>query len=79
MTTIRQTLRRSLLLGALAATVLAPARSEAFSLDEQRLCTSDVFRLCGSEMASFARIAACMRQHRAELSQACRAVLELSR
>ncbi|WP_022723439.1 hypothetical protein [Rhodopseudomonas sp. B29] len=79
MTTISRFLRRLVVFGALAAASLAPVRGEAFSLEEQRLCTSDVFRLCGSELASFARIAACMRQHRADLSQACRAVFELNR
>jgi hypothetical protein len=48
----------------------------AFTADQQRLCTGDAFRLCGSEIPSIERIIACMRQHLAELSQPCRSVIE---
>ena len=39
-----------------------------------RLCTSDVFRLCASEIPSVERITACMRKQRASLSEGCRSV-----
>jgi hypothetical protein len=48
----------------------------AFTAEQQRLCTGDAFRLCGSEIPSLERITSCMRQRIAELSQGCRAVFE---
>jgi hypothetical protein len=42
--------------------------------DQQRLCTGDVFRLCSSEIPDRARIIACMRHKRAQLSEGCRSV-----
>ena len=54
---------------------LLPATSHAFTPDDQRrLCTSDVFRLCASEIPSVERITACMRKQRASLSEGCRSV-----
>ena len=54
---------------------LLPATSHAFTQDDQRrLCTSDVFRLCASEIPSVERITACMRKQRASLSEGCRSV-----
>lgn len=38
-------------------------------------CTGDVLRLCSKELGSEARIVACMKQRRAELSPACIAAL----
>jgi hypothetical protein len=49
--------------------------SHAFTQDNQRrLCTGDVLRLCGSEIPSVQRIAACMRKQWASLSEGCRSV-----
>ena len=54
---------------------LLPATSHAFTQDDQRrLCTSDVFRLCASEIPSVERITACMHKQRASLSEGCRRV-----
>ena len=52
-----------------------PAVSRAFTQDDQRrLCTSDVFRLCASEIPDVERITACMHRQRASLSEGCRKV-----
>lgn len=54
---------------------MLPATSHAFTQDDQRrLCTGDVFRLCGSEIPDVQRITACMHKQRASLSEGCRAV-----
>jgi hypothetical protein len=54
---------------------MLPAPGHAFTQDDQRrLCTGDVFRLCSSEIPDVARITACMRRQRANLSQGCRSV-----
>jgi hypothetical protein len=50
--------------------------SHAFTAEQQRLCTSDAFRLCGSELPNLERITMCMRQHIADLSPGCKAVFE---
>lgn len=77
MSTTSSTLRR-LGLTALFALSLAMAStaSEAFTAEQQRLCTGDAFRLCGSEIPSIDRITICMRRHASDLSEACKSVFE---
>lgn len=54
---------------------LLPAVSHAFTEEDQRrLCTSDVLRLCLSEIPDRGRITACMHRQRASLSEGCRKV-----
>jgi hypothetical protein len=48
----------------------------AFTAEQQRMCTGDAFRLCGSEIPDIARITACMRKQRANLSTGCRTVMD---
>ena len=50
--------------------------SYAYTQQEQRLCSGDAMRLCGSEIPNISRIAACMHQQRAKLSAGCRAVMD---
>jgi hypothetical protein len=61
---------------ALAATAMSSTASHAFSAEAQQMCTSDAFRLCGSEIPNIAKITACMRAQRANLSVGCRAVMD---
>ncbi len=69
------TLRNLKIASGLAFYFVLPATSYAFTQDDQRrLCTSDVFRLCASEIPSVERITACMRKQRASLSEGCRSV-----
>lgn len=54
---------------------MLPAVSRAFTeQDQRRLCTSDVLRLCSSEIPDVQRITACMHRQRASLSEGCRRV-----
>lgn len=54
---------------------LLPAVGHAFTEEDQRrLCTSDVLRLCLSEIPDRGRITACMHRQRASLSEGCRKV-----
>jgi hypothetical protein len=54
---------------------MLPTVSRAFTAEDQRrLCTSDVFRLCSSEIPNVQRITACMHRQRASLSEGCRRV-----
>jgi hypothetical protein len=50
--------------------------SFAFTAEQQRMCTGDAFRLCGSEIPNIERITICMRKQRANLSTGCRAVMD---
>jgi len=66
----------SALLMLVLVAALIPSTSRAFTPDQQRFCTGDAFRLCGSELPSIDRIAACLRSRRADLSQDCRVALD---
>jgi hypothetical protein len=77
MTKTRSLLHRFLLTVTVALALIAGSTAgHTFTAEQQRFCTSDAFRLCGSEIPNLERITVCMRQHIADLSQACRAVFE---
>lgn len=67
---------------ALALSVAAPLWSMtsstgfAYTVEAQRMCTSDAFRLCAAEIPNIPKITACMVRHRADLSAGCRAVMD---
>ena len=42
--------------------------------DEQAACKPDVFRLCSEQIPVTARIVTCLKQHKHDLSPACRKV-----
>jgi hypothetical protein len=65
---------RSALAVGLAVSLYATT-SLALGTSEQRAaCTSDVFRLCSSEIPSVDRIVACLRKEKVNLSPGCQAV-----
>src|SRR4051794_30718862 len=49
--------------------------AHASTAEQQQLCTDDAFRLCSSAIPDVDRVTACMVQHKAELSPACRSVM----
>jgi hypothetical protein len=53
-----------------------PSMSYASTADQQRLCSSDAFRLCSSEIPNVDRVTICMRKHKASLSDGCKAVFD---
>ena len=55
---------------------LSSSSSFAFSSEAQRMCTSDAFRLCSSEIPSIPAITACMRKNKSNLSAGCRMVMD---
>jgi hypothetical protein len=56
---------------------MAPAHAQSRGTAAQRrACTPDVYRFCAGEIPSVAGITACLRRHKARLSEACRAVFE---
>ena len=50
--------------------------SQAYTLEQQEMCTGDAMRLCASDIPNVDRITACMERQREALSERCRAVFE---
>ena len=48
--------------------------ANAYTAEQQQLCTGDAMRLCSSEIPDVDRVTACMVQKRAQLSDGCKAV-----
>ena len=61
---------------ALSLSTVATSSSFAYSARARQMCTGDAFRLCSSEIPNIARIIACMRRNKANLSPGCRAVMD---
>ena len=62
----------------LTATIFALAAlstaANAYTQEQQQMCTGDAMRLCSSEIPDVERVTACMVQKRAQLSDGCKAV-----
>ena len=50
--------------------------SQAYTPEQEQMCTGDAMRLCGSEIPDVERVTACMIQKRASLSDGCKAVFQ---
>jgi hypothetical protein len=50
--------------------------SQAYTLEQEEMCSGDAMRLCSSEIPNVARITACMERQRDSLSDGCKAVFE---
>ena len=50
--------------------------SQAYTLQQEEMCSGDAMRLCSSEIPNVARITACMERQRDSLSDGCKAVFE---
>lgn len=75
MTFTRTTLRHGKLLVASAfALAMLTTASQAYTQEQQQMCTGDAMRLCASEIPNVDRITACMARQRAQLSAGCKAV-----
>jgi hypothetical protein len=49
---------------------------QAYTLEQQQMCSGDAMRLCSSEIPNVERITACMQRQREYLSDGCKAVFE---
>ena len=49
--------------------------ANAYTPEQEQMCTGDAMRLCSSEIPDVERVTACMVQKRAQLSDGCKAVL----
>ena len=63
-----------LLIATVFAFALLTSASQAYSPEQEQMCTGDAMRLCGSEIPDVERVTACMIQKRASLSDGCKAV-----
>jgi hypothetical protein len=63
---------------ATALMLAMPTASQAYTVEQEEMCSGDAMRLCFSEIPNVDRITACMEQHRASLSEGCRAVFEVT-
>lgn len=60
-------------LGAAIMLVLLTGAAQAYSPEQEQMCTNDAMRLCSSDIPDVDRITACMIRQRAQLSAGCRA------
>jgi hypothetical protein len=65
--------RRAAALGAGIMLVLLAGAAQAYSPEQEQMCTNDAMRLCGADIPDVDRITACMIRQRAQLSPGCRA------
>jgi hypothetical protein len=62
---------------ALAAATGSAAMAQAkLTAKEQAACRPDAIKLCSSHVGKPAQMSACLRDHKADLSEACRQVVE---
>jgi hypothetical protein len=47
--------------------------ADAYTQEQQQMCTGDAFRLCSSDIPDVDRVTACMVRQRSQLSPGCRA------
>jgi len=71
----RSTIRGGkLLIATIFALGMLTTVSQAYTQEQQQMCTGDAMRLCSSEIPDVERVTACMVQKRAQLSDGCKAV-----
>jgi hypothetical protein len=57
---------------ALSFSMLSTA-ADAYTPEQEQMCTGDAFRLCSSDIPDVDRVTACMVRQRSQLSPGCRA------
>ena len=61
---------------ATALMLAMPTASQAYTVEQEEMCSGDAMRLCFSEIPNVERITACMQRQREYLSDGCKAVFE---
>jgi hypothetical protein len=51
--------------------------SQAYTLEQEQMCSGDAMRLCSAEIPNVDRITACMERQRDLLSDGCKAIFEV--
>jgi hypothetical protein len=71
-------LKRCAWMVATALMLAMPTASQAYTVEQEEMCSGDAMRLCFSEIPNVDRITACMERQRESLSAGCRAVFEVN-
>ncbi len=50
--------------------------SHAYTAEEERLCMSDAFKFCSSEIPNIDKVTICMQKNKAQLSPGCKSVMK---
>lgn len=66
------------LLVATAMTLAMVSAADAYTQEQEAMCTNDAFRVCGSEIPDVQRVTACMMRNKSQLSAGCRAAMDAS-
>jgi hypothetical protein len=61
---------------ATALTFTMMSAANAYTQEQEAMCTNDAFRVCSSEIPDIGRVTACMVRNRSQLSAGCRAVID---
>jgi hypothetical protein len=64
------------LLIATAMTFAMVSAANAYTAEDEAMCTNDAFRVCSSEIPDVQRVTACMVRNKSQLSAGCRAVMD---
>ena len=54
--------------------VMLSTAADAYTQEQEQMCSGDAFRLCGSDIPDVDRVTACMVRQRSQLSPGCRAL-----
>jgi len=65
-----------LLIATTFAFAMLTTASQAYTPEQEQMCTGDAMRLCSAEIPDVDRVTACMIQKRASLSDGCKAVFQ---
>ena len=63
---------------ATALMLAMPTASQAYTVEQEEMCSGDAMRLCFPDIPNVERITACMERQREALSAGCRAVFEVN-
>ncbi len=63
------------LLIATAMTFAMVSAANAYTAEDEAMCTNDAFRVCSSEIPDVQRVTACMVRNKSQLGAGCRAVM----
>ena len=63
------------LLIATAMTFAMVSAANAYTAEDEAMCTNDAFRVCSSEIPDVQRVTACMVRNKSQLSPGCKAVM----
>jgi hypothetical protein len=66
-----------LLIATVFALGMLTSVSQAYTQEQEAMCSGDAMRLCSSEIPDVARVTACMIRQRTSLSDGCKAVFRV--